>query len=80
MVDRARSENEAGERDRATPKGLNTHAVRDLTLQNDHLVFRGKPRCSSGFCVPRVTRHAWVLVQWPALLTKKSNRAGDVNP
>src|SRR5262245_1496766 len=25
--------------------------------------------------LPRVARYAWVLVQWPALLTKKSNRS-----
>jgi hypothetical protein len=43
VVEGARLESETRQQHRATPKRLNTHAISDLTTQNDYLVCVRKP-------------------------------------
>ena len=39
-LERTRLESKAGQQHRASPKRVNAHAISDLTLKNDHSVWR----------------------------------------
>ena len=49
VVEGARLESEARDRHLATPKHANAHAIRGLTLGNDHLMCVRTLQCSSRF-------------------------------